>query len=32
MKMTFEVAIFCNFPDIPKTKLSLPFWAMEGQM
>ena len=31
-KMTFEVAIFGNFPDIPELKLSLPSWIMEGQM
>ena len=31
-KMTFEVAIFGKFPDIPELKLSLPFWVMEGQM
>ena len=31
-KMTFEVAIFGDFPDIPELKLSLPFWAMEGRM
>ena len=24
-KITFEVAIFDNFPDIPEMKLSLPF-------
>ena len=29
-KMTFEVAIFGNFPDIPELKLSLPSWVMEG--
>ena len=26
-KMTFEVAIFGNFPVIPEVKLSLPFWV-----
>ena len=31
-KMSFEVAIFGIFPDIPELKLSLPFWVMEGQM
>ena len=31
-KMTFEVAICGNFPDIPEVKLSLPFWVMEGRM
>ena len=30
--MTFEVAIFGNFPDIPELKVSLPFWVMEGRM
>ena len=29
-KMTFEVAIFGCFPDIPERKLSLPSWVMEG--
>ena len=29
-KMTFEVAIFASFPDIPERKLSLPSWVMEG--
>ena len=29
-KMTFELAIFCSFPDIPERKLSLPSWVMEG--
>ena len=29
-KMTFEVAIFGSFPDIPERKLSLPSWVMEG--
>ena len=29
-KMTFEVAIFGSFPDIPEWKLSLPSWVMEG--
>ena len=29
-KMTFEVAIFGSFPDIPEQKLSLPSWVMEG--
>ena len=29
-KMTFEVAIFGSFPDIPERKLSLPPWVMEG--
>ena len=31
-KMTFEVAIFGNFLDIPELKLSLPFWVMKGRM
>ena len=31
-KMTFEVANFGNFQDIPELKLSLPFWVMEGRM
>ena len=31
-KMTFEVAIFCNFPDIPELKLSLPPDHMAGRM
>ena len=31
-KMTFEVAIFANFPDIPELKLSLPFWVMGYRM
>ena len=31
-KMTFEVAILGNFPDIPELKLSLPFWVMERRM
>ena len=26
--MTFEVAIFGSFPDVPKLKLSLPFWVI----
>ena len=30
--MTYEVAIFGNFADIPELKLSLLFWVMEGQM
>ena len=30
--MTFEVAFFGSFPDIPELKLSLPFWVMEGRM
>ena len=29
-KMTFEVAIFGNFPDIPELKLSLPLEHMAG--
>ena len=29
-KMTFEVAIFGSFPDIPERKLSLPSSVMEG--
>ena len=29
-KMTFEVAIFGSFPDIPERKLSLPSWVMES--
>ena len=29
-KMTFEVAIFGSFPDIPELRLSLPFWVMEA--
>ena len=29
-KMTFEVAIFGSFPDIPERKLSPPSWVMEG--
>ena len=29
-KMTFKVAIFGSFPDIPERKLSLPSWVMEG--
>ena len=29
-KMTFEVAIFGSFPDIPERKLSLPSCVMEG--
>ena len=28
--MTFEVAIFGNFPDIPERKLSHPSWVMEA--
>ena len=28
-KMTFEVAIFSSFPDIPERKLSLPSWVMQ---
>ena len=31
-KMTFEGSIFCNFPDIPEVKLSLPFWVYGGRM
>ena len=31
-KMTFEVAIFASFPDIPELKLSLPFLVMEGRI
>ena len=31
-KMTFEVDIFGNFPDIPEQKLSLPFLVMRGRM
>ena len=31
-KMTFEVAIFGSFPDIPERKLSLPSWGKEGRM
>ena len=31
-KMTFEVAIFGNFPDIPELKLSLPPEHMAGRM
>ena len=30
--MTFEVAIFGSFPDIPELKLSLPLEHMAGQM
>ena len=29
-KITFEVAIFGSFPDIPEQKLSLLSWVMEG--
>ena len=29
--MTFEVAIFGNFPDIIELKLSFPLWVMEGR-
>ena len=31
-KMTFEVAIFCNFLDIPELKLSLPPWHMDSRV
>ena len=31
-KMTFEVAIFCDFPDTPELKLSLPPEHMAGRM
>ena len=31
-EMTFGVAIFGSFPDIPELKLSLPSWVMEGRM
>ena len=29
-KMTFEVAIFGSFPDIPELKLSLPLWLWKA--
>ena len=31
-KMTFELAIFGHFPDIPELKLSHPFWVMGERM
>ena len=31
-KITFEVAVFGEIPDIPELKLLLPFWVMEGRM